>query len=118
MFRIRRRIRLATPPDETATWAPPQHACADLVDAMPQLDSPLITELIALHAHTRNLGWLSTREAHPEEYRHLVRPILQHLLDGWRAQTGGRGGLEDLLTARPTSTCCHPEPTKTNTYGS
>ncbi|MFF1593090.1 hypothetical protein ACFVY0_33970 [Streptomyces sp. NPDC058286] len=78
--------------------APPSrgHACAPVVDTVP-LPSPLLTELIALGAHTRHLGWLSDREHCPEQYQRLARAVLQDLLDGWRAQTDGAGRLDDLI---------------------
>ena len=87
---------------------------------MPQLDSPLITELVALQAHTRNLGWLSARELCRDEYQHLARLILQQVLEGWQAQTGGRGRIEDLLTTLPASAVhrgCQDDPDQTTMYG-
>ncbi|MGW7276071.1 hypothetical protein ACWGH5_36850 [Streptomyces sp. NPDC054864] len=63
-------------------WNPTRHSCSEVVDGMPPLDSPLVTELIALHAHTRHLGWLSSRETSPEQYRHLARIALRGLLEG------------------------------------
>lgn len=72
------------------------HACSPVVDTVP-LPSPLLSELIALRAHTRHLGWLSERERCPEQYERLARTVLQDLLDGWLAQTDGIGRLEDLI---------------------
>ncbi|MFE6153656.1 hypothetical protein [Streptomyces sp. NPDC057889] len=66
------------------------------MDTVP-LPSPLLTELIALRAHTRHLGWLSEREHSPEQYQRLARTVLHDLLDGWLAQTDGTGRLEDLI---------------------
>jgi hypothetical protein len=107
-IRIRRRRTTAAASEKSSTYDGPsgtpaaRHACSAVLDGMPQLDSPLITELIALQAHTRNLGWLSAREPRRDEYQHLARLVLQHVLQGWHAQTGGRGRLEDLVA--------HPEP--------
>ncbi|MEV5880661.1 hypothetical protein AB0L75_42120 [Streptomyces sp. NPDC052101] len=95
ILRRRRPATSTTPTYERPYTAP--HACSEVVDGLPQLDSPLVTELIALQAHTRHLGWLSAREQRPDEYRHLARLVLQHVLEGWHAQTGGRGRLDDLL---------------------
>ncbi|TBO59461.1 hypothetical protein EYS09_11975 [Streptomyces kasugaensis] len=72
-------------------------ACADFV-AVPRPLSPLVTELIALHAHTRHLSWLSEREDCPDEYRLLARSVVRQVLAGWHHQTGGRGTIDDLLT--------------------
>lgn len=74
---------------------PTRHVCAPFVDTVP-LPSPLLTELIALRMHTRHLGWLSSREKCPDQYRRLARAVLRDVLDGWRAQTDGDGSLEDL----------------------
>ncbi|MCX4399948.1 hypothetical protein OG887_44525 (plasmid) [Streptomyces sp. NBC_00053] len=79
---------------------PSGHACAEIVDNV-SLPTPLLTELIALHAHTRHLGWLSEREHCPEQYQLLARALLQDVLDGWRAQTHGYGCLDDLIEPRP-----------------
>jgi hypothetical protein len=76
----------------TPSSLPRGHACAPVVDT-----ASLLTELIALHAHTRHLGWLSDREHCPEQYQRLAGTVLQDLLDGWRAQTGGNGRLDDLI---------------------
>ncbi|MCX4673652.1 hypothetical protein OG453_44660 [Streptomyces sp. NBC_01381] len=104
-LRIRRRpTPSADSPVRATGWDPAQHSCSEVVDGMPQLESPLVTELIALRAHTRHLGWLSSRETCPDQYRHLARIALQGLLEGWQHQTGGCGRLEDLL---PT---CPPDP--------
>jgi hypothetical protein len=103
-FHLRRRPRPAASADsrvQPTGWDPARHACSDVVDGMPQLESPLVTELIALHAHTRHLGWLSSRETCPDQYRHLARIALRDLLEGWKEQTAGAGRLEDLLTEAP-----------------
>lgn len=58
-LRLRRRPRSASSARDhvqATGWDPALHSCAEVVDGMPQLDSPLVTELIALHAHTRHLG--------------------------------------------------------------
>ncbi|MFF9569963.1 hypothetical protein [Streptomyces sp. NPDC014685] len=104
-----RRRHPVTPPAQPSS----EHACAEVVDVdnVP-LPSPLLTELIALRAHTRHLGWLSEREQCPEQYQRLVRTLMQDVLDGWHAQTGGNGRLEDLIPPpphtyrQPLGTCC------------
>ncbi|EST18004.1 hypothetical protein M878_45895 (plasmid) [Streptomyces roseochromogenus subsp. oscitans DS 12.976] len=119
--KLRRRRQAAATRTLERPYATP-HACSAVVDGLPQLDSPLVTELIALQAHTRHLGWLSAREQCPEEYRHLARLVLQHVLEGWHAQTGGRGRLEDLLVfpdpAGPVPGHCQHERDHMTTYGS
>ncbi|WP_189959071.1 hypothetical protein [Streptomyces alanosinicus] len=119
-IRRRRRPAASTTPAQERPYAAP-HACSAVLDGLPQLDSPLITELIALQAHTRHLGWLSTREQRPDEYRHLVRLVLQHVLEGWHAQTGGHGRLDDLLAypdpTGPLRTGCQDSRDHTTTYG-
>lgn len=126
MFGIRIRRRPAPSSQslsETAGYdgpSPARHACSAVLDGMPQLDSPLITELVALQAHTRNLGWLSAREQRTGEYQHLARLVVQHVLDGWHAQTGGHGRLEDLLATRPASPVpggCQDDLDQTTVYG-
>lgn len=84
------------PSPSTPTAPSVGHACADSVDTVP-LPSPLLTELIALRAHSRHLSRLSELEHRPEQYQHLARTVLQDLLDGWRAQTDGTGQLTDLI---------------------
>ncbi|MFJ9855325.1 hypothetical protein [Streptomyces sp. NPDC101150] len=81
------------------TAFPDQHnaTCADVV-GVPLPLGPLVTEMIALHTHTRHLSWLSERENCPDEYRLLARSIVHQVLAGWHHQTGGRGTIEDLLT--------------------
>ncbi|MFJ5035643.1 hypothetical protein ACIQB5_48370 [Streptomyces sp. NPDC088560] len=119
---ILKRLRAAT--RTAATYERPytaSHACSEVVDGLPPLDSPLVTELIALQAHTRHLGWLSAREQRPDEYRHLARLVLQHILEGWHAQTGGQGRLEDLLAypnrAGDLRGGCQDDRNHTTTYG-
>ncbi|WP_051877271.1 hypothetical protein [Streptomyces natalensis] len=77
--------------------------CADFA-AIPQPMGPLVSELIALHTHTRHLEWLSERENCRDEYRLLARSIVRQVLAGWHHQTDGRGTIDDLLTddIRPT----------------
>lgn len=103
-LRLRRRPRSTSSASnrvQATGWDPALHSCSEVVDGMPQLDSPLVTELIAMHAHTRHLGWLSSRETCPEQYRHLARIALHDLLAGWKQQTAGSGCIEDLLTEAP-----------------
>ncbi|MGW7068810.1 hypothetical protein ACWGII_42365 [Streptomyces sp. NPDC054855] len=104
-MRLRLRLGRAEPSAKGGVlatgWDPNQHSCSEVVDGMPQLDSPLVTELIALQAHTRHLGWLSSRENARDQYRHLARIAVQGLLEGWQAQTSGSGRIEDLLTDEP-----------------
>ncbi|MER6074646.1 hypothetical protein ABT187_38700 [Streptomyces sp. NPDC001817] len=119
-IRKRRRPSTRKTPTYERAYATP-HACSEVLDGLPQLESPLVTELIALQAHTRHLGWLSTREQRPDEYQHLARIVLQHVLEGWHAQTGGRGRLEDLLaypdSAGPVRDACQDDRDHTTTYG-
>lgn len=89
-----RRTPSLSPSPPTASWV--GHACTGSVDAVPP-PSPLLTELIALRAHTRHLSRLSEREHRPEQFQHLARTVLQDLLDGWRVQTDGTGQLTDLI---------------------
>ncbi|MFF1690809.1 hypothetical protein [Streptomyces sp. NPDC058254] len=98
MLEVLRALVRPRRPSSPCTRAPSPrgHACAPVVDAVP-LSSPVLTELIALRAHTRHLGWLSEREHCPEQYERLARTVLQDLLDGWLAQTDGTGRLEDLI---------------------
>ncbi|MBY8889313.1 hypothetical protein K7472_31390 [Streptomyces sp. PTM05] len=80
-----------TPPQDRLQ---PHDRCAE---APTSPDTPLVTELFAALDHTHRLGWLASREQRPAEYRHLATALLSHLVDGWRAQTGGHGTVEDLL---------------------
>lgn len=84
-----------TPATSSAEQPGLPHACASLDAIWPF--SPLITELLAIHAHTRHLNWLSQRETCREEFRLTARAILSQLLQAWGYQTGGRGTLDDLL---------------------
>jgi len=77
-----------------------QHACADL-DDMPLPFSPLITELLAVNVHTRQLIRLAQQERCPEEFRLAAHAVLKHILEAWAHQTGGRGSIEDLLMDPP-----------------
>ncbi|AJC61983.1 hypothetical protein [Streptomyces sp. 769] len=74
-----------------------ENTCADLA-AISHPMGPLVSEMIALHTHTRHLEWLSERENCPDEYRLLARSIVRQVMAGWRHQTGGRGTIDDLLT--------------------
>ncbi|MFZ3562866.1 hypothetical protein ACOKM5_43825 [Streptomyces sp. BH097] len=53
--------------------------------------------MTALRAHSRHLGWLGEREQCPEQFQQLARSVVDDLLEGWRAQTGGQGSLDDLI---------------------
>ncbi|MFI5688391.1 hypothetical protein [Streptomyces sp. NPDC051636] len=73
---------------------------------LPKLFSLLIAEMMATYCHTKNLAGLAQYERCPAEYQLVARSIVQHVLEGWQNQTGGRGTIEDLLlgpwTSRPT----------------
>ncbi|WP_331736733.1 hypothetical protein OG426_55260 (plasmid) [Streptomyces canus] len=81
-------------------------ACADM-RPLPKLFSPLIAEMMAAYCHTKHLAGLAQDEHCPAEYQLVARSIVQHVLEGWQNQTGGRGTIEDLLlgpwTSRPTA---------------
>ncbi|MEJ8653669.1 hypothetical protein WKI65_37895 [Streptomyces sp. MS1.AVA.3] len=81
------------------TAFPDRHTerCADFAVVAQPL-GPLVTEMIALHTHTRHLSWLSEREQCPDSYRLLARSIVREVLAGWHHQTDGRGTIGDLLT--------------------
>ncbi|MEU5109658.1 hypothetical protein AB0H07_46750 [Streptomyces sp. NPDC021354] len=72
------------------------HACEGLDGAVLPF-SPLITELIAMNAHTRHLSWLAQREQCPDEFRTAAHALLSELLQAWKHQTGGCGSIDDLL---------------------
>ncbi|MGW5817614.1 hypothetical protein [Streptomyces noursei] len=74
-----------------------ENTCADTA-AISYPMGPLVSEMIALHTHTRHLEWLSERENCPDEYRLLARSIVRQVMAGWRHQTGGHGTIDDLLT--------------------
>ncbi|MFE2498796.1 hypothetical protein [Streptomyces scopuliridis] len=91
-----------------------RHTCSEL-DAMPLPFSPLVSEMLAMHAHTRQIAWLAEREYCPDEFRLAARSVLGQLLQAWDHQSGGHGTIDDLLvdprtpsstgyTARPTAT--------------
>ncbi|WP_425824625.1 hypothetical protein [Streptomyces fractus] len=67
------------------------------MDTAPLPSSPLLAEMTALRAHSRQLGWLGEREQCPEQFQQLARSIVADLLEGWRAHTGGQGSLDDLI---------------------
>ncbi|WP_316782805.1 hypothetical protein [Streptomyces sasae] len=94
-FRLRRTCR---PAASTVLPAPADRAaaCADL-EPLPELFSPLITEMMAAFCHTKHLAGLAQMERCPGEYQLVARSIVQHVLEGWQNQTGGRGTVEDLL---------------------
>ncbi|MEU9485937.1 hypothetical protein AB0D83_20115 [Streptomyces decoyicus] len=105
MFNFLRRARRSVPaaPMGVAvvdvTAFPDRHTerCADFAVVSQPL-GPLVTEMIALHTHTRHLSWLSEREQCPDSYRLLARSIVREVLAGWHHQTDGRGTIGDLLT--------------------
>ncbi|MFE3770895.1 hypothetical protein [Streptomyces sp. NPDC059122] len=74
-----------------------ENTCTDLA-AISYPMGPLVSEMIALHTHTRHLEWLSERETCPDEYRLLARSIVRQVMAGWHRQTGGSGTIDDLLT--------------------
>ncbi|MGW0647283.1 hypothetical protein ACWD4T_00510 [Streptomyces umbrinus] len=98
----------ATPVVPAPACVPP--ACADL-DAMPELFAPLVAELMGAFCHTRQLGALAQNELCPAEYQMVARSIVQHVLEGWTHQTGGRGSIDDLLLeSRASATAEVPSP--------
>lgn len=102
-LRFRRTRRPATPAPIPAPEFPA--SCADM-QPLPKLFSPLIAEMMATYCHTKHLAGLAQDERCPAEYQLVARSIVQHVLEGWHNQTGGRGTIEDLLlgpwTSRPT----------------
>ncbi|GAA3372119.1 hypothetical protein GCM10017744_102310 [Streptomyces antimycoticus] len=84
---------------KSAPAAGTPHACTALDVPLPF--SPLITELLAMHAHTRHLTWLAQRETCREEFQAAARSLVSELLRAWEHQTGGHGSIEDLLQAPP-----------------
>lgn len=104
MFNFLRRARRSVPAESMGvavvdvTAFPDRHAerCADFAVVSQPL-GPLVTEMIALHTHTRHLSWLSEREQCPDSYRLLARSIVREVLAGWHHQTDGRGTIGDLL---------------------
>ncbi|WP_411139007.1 hypothetical protein [Streptomyces sp. C10] len=105
MFNFFRRARRSAPAEPMGvvvvdvTAFPDRHTerCADFAVVSQPL-GPLVTEMIALHTHTRHLSWLSEREQCPDSYRLLARSIVREVLAGWHHQTDGRGTIGDLLT--------------------
>lgn len=105
MFNFLRRTRRSVPAEPMGaavvdiTAFPDRHTerCADFAVVSQPL-GPLMTEMIALHTHTRHLSWLSEREQCPDSYRLLARSIVREVLAGWHHQTDGRGTIGDLLT--------------------
>jgi len=63
--------------------------------------SPLLTELQALCDHAARLGWLASREQHPDAYRQFAVDAIAMMLDGWRTQRAD-GTLADLSGDTPT----------------
>ncbi|MFI9358643.1 hypothetical protein [Streptomyces lydicus] len=101
-FRRARRSVLAEPLGVAVvdvTAFPDRHTerCANFAVVAQPL-GPLVTEMIALHTHTRHLSWLSEREQCPDSYRLLARSIVREVLAGWHHQTDGRGTIGDLRT--------------------
>lgn len=105
LFRFRRTPRPAAPAPVPAPDCVPTGACADM-RPLPKLFSPLIAEMMATYCHTKHLAGLAQDERCAAEYQLVARSIVQHVLEGWQNQTGGRGTIEDLLlgpwTSRPT----------------
>ncbi|GLW19732.1 hypothetical protein Stsp01_64750 [Streptomyces sp. NBRC 13847] len=106
MFRFLRRTRHTTAAPSIGGVAvvdvsafPDRHTerCAQFATVAQPL-GPLVTEMIALHTHTRHLAWLSEREHCPDSYQLLARSIVREVLAGWHHQTDGRGTIEDLLS--------------------
>ncbi|MER8160052.1 hypothetical protein [Streptomyces sp. NPDC094472] len=89
--------RRSRPLPAPASVQPP---CADL-SGMSLPFSPLITELLAVNVHTRQLIALAQQERCPEEFRLAAHAVLKHILEAWALQTGGRGSIEDLLMDLP-----------------
>lgn len=104
LFPLRRTPRPAAPssPPPPVPYFP--GACADMLP-LPKLFSPLIAEMMATYCHTKHLAGLAQDERCPAEYQLVARSIVQHVLEGWQNQTGGRGTIDDLLlgpwTSRP-----------------
>ncbi|MGW4784867.1 hypothetical protein [Streptomyces sp. NPDC004230] len=71
-------------------------ACDDMTP-LPRLFSPLIAEMMAAYCHTKHLAGLAQGERCTDEYQLVARSMIQHVLEGWQNQTGGRGTIEDLL---------------------
>ncbi|MER6075684.1 hypothetical protein ABT187_44395 [Streptomyces sp. NPDC001817] len=94
LFSQRRTIRTTAPAPR------PEHggACDDM-QPLPQLFSPLITEMMATYCHTKHLASLAQKERSAAEYQLVARSIVQHVLEGWQNQTDGRGTIDDLLLA-------------------
>ncbi|MFJ3310912.1 hypothetical protein ACIPSA_49885 [Streptomyces sp. NPDC086549] len=101
LFRLRRTPRPATAAPNPAPDCFPA-ACADM-RPLPKLFSPLIAEMMATYCHTKHLAGLAQDERCPAEYQLVARSIVQHVLEGWQNQTGGRGTIEDLLLGPWTS---------------
>jgi hypothetical protein len=70
---------------------------------LPKLFSPLIAEMMATYCHTKHLAGLAQDERCAAEYQMVARSIVQHVLEGWQNQTGGRGTIDDLLLGPRTS---------------
>ncbi|MBT2446036.1 hypothetical protein J7F03_02815 [Streptomyces sp. ISL-43] len=94
---IRRLLgRIATPATaHTPAPAASGSACGN-VSAMLAFN-PLITELLAVHSHTRHLPALAEQTPSPEEFRLVARAILASVLEAWSRQTDGEGTVDDLL---------------------
>lgn len=70
--------------------------CTSL-EAMPTAFSPLVTQLLAVHAHVRQINRLAEQEVHRAEFRLVARAVVSELLQAWEQQTGGHGTIDDLL---------------------
>ncbi|MER6734654.1 hypothetical protein [Streptomyces puniciscabiei] len=95
LFSFRRPPRRTVPDPKPLPDCVPA-ACADM-RPLPQLFSPLIAEMMATYCHTKHLAGLAQDEQCAAEYQLVARSIVQHVLEGWQNQTGGRGTIDDLL---------------------
>ncbi|MER0443257.1 hypothetical protein ABR738_01455 [Streptomyces sp. Edi4] len=95
-----RLLRHKNSPSAT-TAGVPLPACippkCDALEAIPDLYSPLLAEMMAIYCHTRPLGALSQSERCVNEFQMTARSIINHILEGWAHQTDGQGSIDDLL---------------------
>ncbi|MEV6726232.1 hypothetical protein AB0M94_35485 [Streptomyces xanthochromogenes] len=96
LLRPKNRPPAATPRVPLPACIPPE---CDALQAIPDLYSPLLAELMAIYCHTRPIGALSQSEHCVNEYQMTARSIINHLLEGWANQTDGQGTIDDLLLA-------------------
>ncbi|MFD9630338.1 hypothetical protein [Streptomyces violascens] len=93
-FRQKNRPSATTSGVPLPVCMPPE---CDVLQAIPDLHSPLLAELMAIYCHTRPIGALSQSERCVNEYQMTARSIITHLLEGWANQTDGQGTMDDLL---------------------